>query len=60
MQENVGGCIGYDIIDAKFQQPARQQLGLGNVPLVILFFLTHIQDNKLLASLDFRMHLVGC
>lgn len=60
MQENVRRFIRHDVIDTKFQQSARQQPSLGNMPLVVFFFLPHVQNHKRLSSLDFRLDQLGC
>src|SRR6266581_5048288 len=59
MQENVGALVGHRVIDANFQEPTRQQPGLGDMPLVVLFFLPYVQDDKLLSGLELRMYLVS-
>src|SRR5262249_45765391 len=59
MQENVSALVGHNVIDANFQEPTRQQPGLGDMSLIVLFFLPYVQDDKLLASLELRMYLVS-
>jgi hypothetical protein len=42
MQNQGRGFVRNGLMNTKFQEPSREQLGLGNVPRIVFFFLTYI------------------